>query len=55
MRLSNGTHLYVKLGCTKDVNVTSTLGIEIMIFIILFIIIDRIVKKKSEWLFNKIN
>ena len=39
----------------KDVNVTSTLGIEIMIFIILFIIIDRIVKKKSEWLFNKIN
>ena len=38
----------------KNTNVTFTLVIEIFIFMILFIIIDRIVKNKSEKLFNKI-
>ena len=38
----------------KDVNVTLTLVIEIFTFMILFIIIDRIIKSKTEKLFNKI-
>lgn len=39
----------------KNVNVIITLIIEIFIFMITFIIIDRIVKKKSNKLFNNIN
>ena len=39
----------------KNVNVIITLIIEIFIFMITFIIIDRIVKKKSNQLFNNIN
>lgn len=38
----------------KDTNVTLTLGIEIAIFMTLFVIIDRIIKKKSTKLFEKI-
>ena len=38
----------------KDVNVRLTLVIEIFIFMILFLIIDRIVKKKSKTLFDRI-
>ena len=39
----------------KGVNVTVALVIEIFIFMMLFIIIDRIIKKKSTKLFEKIN
>ncbi len=38
----------------QELNVTLTLGIEIIIFMLAFIIIDRIIKRKSEKLFNKI-
>ena len=38
----------------KNVDVTLTLIIEILIFMSLFIIIDRIIKNNSERLFNKI-
>lgn len=38
----------------KNINVTLTLVIEIFIFMILFIIIDRIIKNKSEKIFDKI-
>ncbi len=38
----------------KNINVTLTLIIELGIFMILFIIIDRIIRNKSEKLFDKI-
>lgn len=38
----------------SEINVTLTLGIEIIIFMLAFIIIDRIIKRKSEKLFNNI-
>lgn len=38
----------------KEINVTETLIIEIIIFMTIFIIIDRIVKRKSNKLFDKI-
>ena len=38
----------------KNINVTLTLSIEAFIFMVIFIIIDRIIKKKSLKLFEKI-
>ena len=47
------TFLYLS-NIFKEVNVTLTLGIEIIIFMIIFIIIDRIVKKNIQNIFDKI-